>query len=567
MGWNSYDCFGYAVTEDQVRANADYMARSLKAFGWNYVVIDYVWSCPKLGLDVPAQNASFQPRLAMDEFGRLVPDPSRFPSSANGKGFKPLADWLHSKGLKFGIHLMRGIPRQAVALRSPIEGSKSTALDAANSKSPCPWLNHMWGMNMANPAGQEYLDSIFRLYAAWGVDFVKVDDLSNAYSAAEVEGYRKAITRSKRSIVLSLSPGPTPLDKAEHVRKYANMWRLLGDLWDNWDQLDNAFDSIASWNPFRGTDHWPDPDMLPLGRLRVYGPSTGPPNSASRFTQDEAKTLMSLWCIARCPLMFGGNLPQTDPFTLSLLTNSEALAINQKSSNNRPIAGGEHPIWTADSFNNHEKYLAIFNRSDQASLVTVRLSDIGVESCSTIDVWSRHRMSLTHGTLDEMVPAHGVRLLVLDVRSRVPITTPENDKPNPSGASYEAESPANTLLGETKVDSDFVNGKCSGGKLVRNIGSKPGNILRFNHVVAKDNTGYYVVTIVYMSAEKRRMYVRVNQGDPVYHTFYSTGGWDGRYLGWTQVTVPLISGDNTIELGNPTAWGVDVDRIIVRHAP
>src|SRR5579862_519665 len=180
MGWNSYDCYVYSVTEDQVKANAGFMADHLERLGWKYVVIDYVWSSPKLkSLDPPTQNAEFQPRLAMDEYGRLIPDPGRFPSSTGGKGFKALADWLHAKGLKFGIHLMRGIPRQAVGDKCPVFYSPYTAVDAANRKSPCPWLNHMWGMNMTSPAGQAYLDSIFKLYAAWGVDFVKVDDLSN----------------------------------------------------------------------------------------------------------------------------------------------------------------------------------------------------------------------------------------------------------------------------------------------------------------------------------------------------------------------------------------------------
>src|SRR5579862_6235541 len=180
MGWNSYDCYGYSVTEQQVRDNASFMAERLKPVGWDYIVIDYVWSSPKRkSLDPPTQNAEFQPRLAMDRFGRLIPDPARFPSSTDGRGFKPLADWLHSKGLKFGIHLMRGIPRQAAGDKCPVFDSPYTAVDAANRKSPCPWLNHMWGMNMTSPAGQAYLDSIFKLYAAWGVDFVKVDDLSN----------------------------------------------------------------------------------------------------------------------------------------------------------------------------------------------------------------------------------------------------------------------------------------------------------------------------------------------------------------------------------------------------
>ncbi len=421
MGWNSYDCFGYSVTEDQVRENAAYMSEHLKRFGWQYVVIDFVWSMPKLpSRDVPAQNADFQPRLAMDEYGRLLPDPARFPSSAGGKGFKPLAAWIHRQGLKYGIHLMRGIPRQAVAQRSPIWDSgktrdPKTAADAANVQSACPWLNHMWGLNMVNPAGQKYLDSIFHLYAEWGVDFVKVDDLSRPYDEAEVAGYRKAIERCGRPMVLSLSPGPTPLDEAKHVVEHANMWRLLDDLWDNWNQLDNAFGAIAAWTAYRGPNHWPDLDMLPLGQLRVYGPRTGPPNTKSRFSEDEAHTLISLWCIAKCPLMFGGDLPQTDAATLELITNARVIAINQRSSNNRLLVDGQFPVWAADSPNPKIKYLALFNRSDHSAAVNLSLSEIGIKTCGVTDLWKGQDRGLTTGNLVRTVPSHGVALLEISV--------------------------------------------------------------------------------------------------------------------------------------------------------
>lgn len=562
MGWNSYDCFGYSVTEAQVKENAQYMLDHLRQYGWEYVVIDYVWASPKLkNLDPAPQDGHFEPRLAMDEYGRLIPDLARFPSSQGGKGFRPLADWLHNRGLKFGIHLMRGIPRQAVGDNTPILGSSAHAADAANQKSPCPWNNHMWGMNMAQPAGQEYLDSIFRLYADWEVDFVKVDDLSNPYSAAEVEGYWKAIDRCGRPIVLSLSPGPTPIEDAAHVNTHANMWRLLGDLWDNWDQLDNAFEAIAAWSPHRKAGHWPDPDMLPLGRLRVYGPPTGPPDTQSRFTHDEIRTLMSLWCIGRCPLMFGGNLPQTDPFTLAAITNRSLIEIDQHSANNRPLAGGETPVWTADSTNPKVKYLALFNRSERPLEVRARLSDLGIAVCRVYDIWSG-ASSKAEVQISRTVPAHGVALLALTILKAAPVTHPLTAKPNLSGIVYEAESPENSLTGETHAVAD-PTGKCSAGKLVKNIGLKPENVLRFNHVMAPAD-GEYVLTVAYMSGERRRMGIGVNGSPAEFYTFYQTGGWDGRYLGYREVRVHLKAGDNTIELGNPTAWGVDVDRIIVR---
>lgn len=418
MGWNSYDCFGYSVTEQQVMDNAEFMDRNLRTLGWNYVVIDYIWSAPRLGPTFgPEQNEKFEPRLAMDAHGRLQPDLARFPSSAGGKGFRVLSDRLHKLGLRFGIHLMRGIPRQAVADKCPIEGSPFSATDAADPSSKCPWLNQMFGLNMTSPAGQAYLDSIFRLYARWGVDFVKVDDVSRPYSAAEVEGYRKAIDRCGRPIVLSLSPGPTPLENAEHVAAHANMWRLLDDLWDNYPDVAKTFDQLASWTKTTGPGHWPDPDMLPLGRLRKYGPQTGPPDTDSRLTPDEQTTLMTLWCIANCPLMFGGNLPETPLFTLSLIENEEAIEADQ--SGHDPKAVGTNPdtpVWMSKGKKFDEIYIAVFNQGEVARQVNVKLNNQGLKTCAIRDIWAKKDLGDATTEIDSEVPAHGARFYRLKFR-------------------------------------------------------------------------------------------------------------------------------------------------------
>src|SRR6185436_10286755 len=217
MGWNSYDSYNWNVTEAQVRANADYMRTNLRQFGWQYIVIDWAWYYPGSGTGSPNQNASLQPRLRMDANGRLLPDTVRFPSAAGTNGFKPLADYIHAAGLKFGVHLMRGIPRQAVADNVPILGTSYRA-NRVNNSTTASWLNLMWGLNMTHPGAQAYLDSVFQLYASWGVDFVKIDDIAApTYRQAEVEGYRLAIQRSRRPMVISLSPGPTPLASGASV--------------------------------------------------------------------------------------------------------------------------------------------------------------------------------------------------------------------------------------------------------------------------------------------------------------------------------------------------------------
>jgi alpha-galactosidase len=263
MGWNSYNCYGSAVHEDEVRANADYMAQNLGRYGWQYIVVDFLWSYdnpPGSHIGNPfqktLQDGSYIPWLAMDDWGRLQPHANKFPSAFGGKGFKPLADYVHSLGLKFGIHVMRGIPRQAVWAHSPVMGANGVTADAvADTNSKCPWMNQMYGLNMRQPGAQEYLNSLLALYAGWGVDLIKVDDISRPYSAAEIEGYRKAITACGRPIVLSLSPGETPLTDSVHVKEFGNMWRMADDFWDSWPELLKMFDYARKWQGVGGPGH------------------------------------------------------------------------------------------------------------------------------------------------------------------------------------------------------------------------------------------------------------------------------------------------------------------------
>ena len=171
-GWNSWDCYLASVDEATVKKNADYMAAHLKDAGYEYVVVDIQWSEP-----VPYERI-YRPftELCMDAYGRLIPAETRFPSAADGAGFKPLADYVHGLGLKFGIHIMRGIPRQAVTRNCPILGTDFTARDAAKTASICAWQTDMYGVNTETEAGKAYYKSIFELYASWDVDFIKVDE-------------------------------------------------------------------------------------------------------------------------------------------------------------------------------------------------------------------------------------------------------------------------------------------------------------------------------------------------------------------------------------------------------
>lgn len=366
MGWNSWDCYGPTVTETEVKANADYMSKYLKRSGWQYIVVDIRWYVSN---DKAQGYNQTNPDYAIDEYGRFQPAVNKFPSSANGKGFKPLADYIHRKGLKFGIHIMRGVPVVAVKRSLPIAGTKLTAQNIYSEKDQCRWLRDMYTIVPGTKGSQEYYNSIFTMYAAWGLDFVKVDDLSSPiYFTEEVEMIRKAIDRTGRKILLSTSPGETPVDHAPHVQQHANMWRTVGDFWDSWGQLKEHFAVFNRWNKWRAPGAWPDGDMLPLGHIGIRAERGN--DRMTAFTKDEQYTLMTLWTIFKSPLMFGGDLPGNDRFTLALLTNKEVLNVLNNSTNNKPLMQtSDMAAWVADDPKTGDKFLALFNIADQPEAV------------------------------------------------------------------------------------------------------------------------------------------------------------------------------------------------------
>ncbi|MBP8606171.1 MAG: NPCBM/NEW2 domain-containing protein [Phycisphaerae bacterium] len=399
MGWNSWDCFGTTLTENQAKAQADAMAKYLKPYGWTYFTVDIQWYEPNSQGHIYRRGA----RLEMDEYSRLIPALTKFPSSANGKGFKPLADYVHSRGLKFGIHIMRGIPRQAVRDNTPILRTQARAADIANTRSICAWNPDMYGVDMSKPGAQEYYDSLFELYASWGVDFVKVDDIARPYDEvqkAEIEAIRKAIDKAARPMVLSLSPGDTPIERGEHVINHANMWRISDDFWDRWQPLYEMFGRLEKWTQYRAEGAWPDADMLPFGIVEF--------NRPTRFTPDEQITCMTLWSIARSPLILGADMTRMDEFTLSLLTNPEVLAVNQASTNNRQISReNDRIIWAADIPGSDDRYVGLFNAQSNDKPFDL----------SKADYCSRHlRGEPKADIVDICVPIHNARRLVLVVK-------------------------------------------------------------------------------------------------------------------------------------------------------
>ena len=362
MGWNSWDCYGPTVEEQEVKANADYMAKNLKEYGWEYIVVDIRWFVEN---DKAGGYNQTDPIYVIDEYGRYLPAVNRFPSAANAKGFKPLSDYIHDKGLKFGIHIMRGVPKYAVENKLPVKGTDGITADQIYStEQQCKWLRDNYTIVANKPGAQEYYNSLFELYAGWGVDFVKVDDLSRPYHKDEIELIRNAINFCGRPIVLSTSPGETPAEYADHVREHANMWRMVDDVWDTWPHITHLMEVSKKWVPYITPGTWPDCDMIPLGRISIRGERGE--DRMTRLTKDEQYTLMSFWTIFRSPLMFGGDLPSNDEFTLSLLTNSEVLDITKFSTSNRLLLDeGNKIIWVANDTKSKDIYAALFYMTDE----------------------------------------------------------------------------------------------------------------------------------------------------------------------------------------------------------
>ncbi|WP_100407990.1 glycoside hydrolase family 27 protein [Bacillus solitudinis] len=414
MGWNSWDCYGASVTEEEVKGNADYMAKYLKSYGWDYIVVDIQWYEPTANSSC---YHSFAP-LEMDEYSRLRPAINRFPSASNGRGFKPLGDYIHSLGLKFGIHIMRGIPRQAVHNNSSILGSDVRARDIAHPNSICPWNTDMYGIDASKKGAQEYYNSLFQLYAEWGVDYIKVDDIaaSKLYDTHldEIKMIRHAIDQCGREMVLSLSPGPAKLDYAEELIENSNMWRMTDDYWDHWDLLYDMFQRCEKWEKYVGIGSWPDCDMLPLGHIGIRSVDGPGGDRRTRFTKDEQQTMMTLWSIFRSPLMFGGELRDNDEWTTSLLTNVEILDVHKNSHSNRLLTRKDDlVVWTAKA-KNDETFVALFNLSEDTATIKVALDKLGLFRNQQVrDLWSREDIGVTEKHLEHQLSPHSSMLVRL----------------------------------------------------------------------------------------------------------------------------------------------------------
>lgn len=405
-GWNSWDSYGAAVTEKEIRQNAEYMKENLIDYGYEYVVVDIQWYEPTASSSIYNAFAD----LEMDEYSRLMPAVNRFPSAEGNVGFKPLGDYIHSLGLKFGIHYMRGIPRQAVHANTPLKGTDKTARDIAHYNSVCPWNTDMYGVDVNKEGAKEYYRSVIDQFGEWGVDFLKVDDIADSKiyggHVDEIAMLREVIDESGYDIVLSLSPGPASLEHGAFLQKNANLWRLTDDYWDNWNQLYDMFARCQKWAPFVQPGNWPDCDMLPLGHIGIRSVDGGGSDRYTRFTKEEQRTMMTLWSLFRSPLMFGGEMTDNDEWTLEILQNRDLIDMHENGKNPTQVSRVDDiVIWKTTT--NTNEWIAVFNLNDEDVSVEYDLADyVDSSKESVTEVFSNETLS----QIKADIKAHDVKL-------------------------------------------------------------------------------------------------------------------------------------------------------------
>jgi hypothetical protein len=419
MGWNSYDAFGDCVVESEVLANATYLKEHLQPAGWDTVVVDFRWY-DSLADGIRVQNPQ---GVSIDEFGRCIPPTNRFPSAVNDQGFKPLAEKIHAMGLKFGIHIMRGIPRKAVAADLPIHGTSFKASQATrpvgDTGRECRWNRDMYGVDAATDAGKAWYADIAKQYAQWGVDYIKCDDMAtlergtNMYPQLEIDALSSGLRNSGRSIILSLSPGPALVDKAAHLQEHANLWRISNDFWDRWSSLNRNFGLFTNWLAISGPGHWADGDMIPFGHICVRNCDVKP-DRWTRFTPDEQLTLMSLWALAPSPLMLGNNLPDNDAWTSAILANAEVTAVNQdalgRAARCIPVSEGMDVETWVKELSDGSKAVGFFNRSNEPVRIDAPWKRVGFDAPQVRDLWLHKDLGRSEKLAAE-IPPHGCVLL------------------------------------------------------------------------------------------------------------------------------------------------------------
>lgn len=355
MGWNSWNKFGCNVSEKLIMQMADAMVSSgMQGAGYEYIVIDDCWQVDR------------------DKNGEIVIDKDRFPN-----GMKYLADYIHSKGLKFGIY--------------SCAGTKTCA-------------------ERPGGRGHEFQDA--RTYASWGVDYLKYDwcNVSTQDAKSSYITMRDGLYAAGRPIVFSICEWGTnkPWEWAKEV---GHLWRTTEDIVDRWDAMIAILDQEKDLAKYAGPGYWNDPDMLEVGN--------------GGMTIEEYKTHFSLWCMLAAPLLAGNDLGNMSPETAQILTNKELIILDQDTLGKQGFCyrdNGDYEIWIK-KLAKSEKAAFLLNRSDEEKTVQVDFNVLlkandnywssepyKLEDYYVRDLWEHKEVKLDKTTLDIKIPPHSIKV-------------------------------------------------------------------------------------------------------------------------------------------------------------
>ena len=407
LGWSSWSFIRKNPTASKLRAQALALHNSgLQKMGYEYLNLDDFWyQCP--GPQGPN----------VDSYGRWITDSSKFPAQGDSDGMKVVADYIHSLGLKFGIYVTPGISKQAVSRNTAIQGTSYTAAQIADpsvaeNNYNCKGMVHI---DYNKPGAQEFTNSWVEMLAAWGIDYIKIDGMTDR-NVADVKAWSHAIGQSARPMVLDVTQGDFTVALAPILMEYANQWEFAPDVecyrcekgggsypLTSWADVAKRFNYVAEWQPYAGPGGFNDYDSLEVGN-----------GSNNGLTPVERQTQISLWALGAAPLILGVDLTHLDPTDLQkYLGNSAVLAVDQDSiAAKRVVNTGEQQVF-AKREPNGDMIVGLFNTGGKAEEVSVPVSTVALpenkSGYSLHNLWTGETKK-TISTISAVVPAHGVAL-------------------------------------------------------------------------------------------------------------------------------------------------------------
>ena len=403
-GWNSFDSFGGYLHEQAAFEQLAAFESKLAGSGYEYFVVDIGWYGEyelKPGTILPSPKTKHALDMNLDGNGRPLPSKCYWPN-----GFAGLIAAVHDRGFKFGIHMMRGIPRKAVQSRAPVLGTGYTADQIADTSSTCKWCHYNYGVNMEHPGAQAYYNSVVGLLAEWGVDFIKYDDITGFPD--EVEAVANAIEASGRPILLSLSPGGDSRPEMAAAYRRSDMLRITKDIWDDQESIRRSFNAWLFWNDHAEPGFWIDLDMIPFGDLQTMSPE--PDNGdvpeginpllcgkgwkrACELNLNHKRSFITQRAMACSPLFAGGDLVTLGDEDVALLTHPSMLACNRNGICGKlEYMAGDVQVWrVSNRIQRGAGWLGVFNRNPAGGRERIQLTHTALRLSPRTqlrDVWN-----------------------------------------------------------------------------------------------------------------------------------------------------------------------------------